>query len=105
MEKLKILLCCGAGMSSGFLASNARKYARKNHLNVQVQACSHSEAREYLGMVDVIMLGPHFSSQLDTFQKMAQPYGTKVVLIPQTVYGSLDGRELINLAAQEADRN
>ena len=29
METLKILLCCGAGMSSGFLASSARKNSEK----------------------------------------------------------------------------
>lgn len=30
METVKVLLCCGAGMSSGFLASSARKAIKKN---------------------------------------------------------------------------
>ena len=48
MENLKILLCCGAGMSSGFLASNARKVAKKQKLSVSVEARSHSEVAEHL---------------------------------------------------------
>ena len=35
METWKILLCCGAGMSSGFLASSARKTAKKKLLNMK----------------------------------------------------------------------
>ena len=42
METLKILLCCGAGMSSGFLASSARKTAKKKKLNVTIEARSAS---------------------------------------------------------------
>ena len=34
MENLKVLLCCGAGMSSGFLASSARKVAKKKRLQL-----------------------------------------------------------------------
>ena len=32
MENLRVLLCCGAGMSSGFLASGARKVIKKQKL-------------------------------------------------------------------------
>ena len=38
MATLKVMLCCGAGMSSGFLASNARKYAKKNKLRLPIVA-------------------------------------------------------------------
>lgn len=31
MENLRVLLCCGAGMSSGFLASGARKAIKKKN--------------------------------------------------------------------------
>lgn len=32
MEPIQVLLCCGAGLSSGFLAQGARKVAKKKAL-------------------------------------------------------------------------
>lgn len=98
MENLKVLLCCGAGMSSGFLASNARKVAKKQKLAVSVEARSHSEVAEHLNYIDVLLLGPHYAMELDNFKETAKPYGVKVEVIPQDIYASLDGARLIALA-------
>lgn len=98
METLKIMLCCGAGMSSGFLASNARKVAKKKKLPVQIEARSHSEAADYLNSIDIMMLGPHYAAELKQYQDLAKPFNVPVILIPQSIYGSLDGAKLIELA-------
>ncbi|EOS42432.1 PTS sugar transporter subunit IIB [Lachnospiraceae bacterium JLR.KK009] len=103
MENLKILLCCGAGMSSGFLASNARKVAKKQKLSVSVEARSHSEVAEHLNYIDVLLIGPHYAMELDTFQETAAPYNVKVGVIPQDIYASLDGARLIDLAKSLAE--
>lgn len=105
MENLKILLCCGAGMSSGFLASNARKVAKKQKLSVSVEARSHSEVAEHLNYIDVLLIGPHYAMELDNFKETAAPYGVKVGVIPQDVYASLDGARLIGLARKLAEEN
>ena len=47
MENLKILLCCGAGMSSGFLASNARKVAKKQKLSCILWNMDSQDWKEY----------------------------------------------------------
>ena len=62
MENLKVMLCCGAGMSSGFLASNARKVAKKQKLAVSIEARSQSEVAGYLSSIDVLLLGPALRS-------------------------------------------
>ncbi len=98
MENLRVLLCCGAGISSGFLASNARKYVKKVDLPITIEARSHSEAAEFLPNIDVLLLGPHYASSLESFVNIAKPYGTKVAVIPEIVYSSLDGKALIELA-------
>lgn len=72
MENLKVMLCCGAGMSSGFLASNARKVAKKQKLAVSIEARSQSEVAEYLSSIDVLLLGPHYAVDLDKFQDLAK---------------------------------
>lgn len=98
METLKVLLCCGAGMSSGFLASNARKVAKKQKLNISVEARSYSEASELLPTVDVLLIGPHYAKDAAKFEEQAKPYGVGVAVIPQTIYGALDGAGIIELA-------
>lgn len=98
MENLKVLLCCGAGMSSGFLASNARKHAKKNKMLVSVEARSHSEVGEYLSSIDILMLGPHYAADLEKYQAQAAPYGVPVIVIPQDIYSQLDGGRLLELA-------
>lgn len=103
MENLRILLCCGAGMSSGFLASNARKIAKKQKLAVSVEARSQSEVAQHLTYTDILLLGPHYATELETFRQTAAPYNIKVAVIPQDIYASLDGARLIQLAQQMAD--
>lgn len=98
MENLKIMLCCGAGMSSGFLASSARKYAKKAKLPVSVEARSHTEVADYLSSINILMLGPHYAVELANYQALAKPYGIPVILIPQDIYAQLDGARLIELA-------
>ena len=87
MENLRVLLCCGAGMSSGFLASGARSYA---------------EAADFMSSIDVMLLGPHYAKDLEKFQEIGKPYGVRVGVIPEKIYGSLDSNGLIEFAQKIA---
>ena len=98
MEQLKILLCCGAGISSGFLASSARKYIKKNKLDASIEAVSHTEVGEFMTSVNVVCIGPHLAKGLETFQKIAEPHGVKVGIIPEDIYATLDGPRLVEFA-------
>lgn len=100
MESMKILLCCGMGMSSGFLATNARKYAKMKKLPLTIEARSHSEVNEFLNSIDLLMLGPHYKTELKHYENLAKPYGVKVAVIPQSIYGRMDGEGLIKLAKE-----
>ncbi|MFS1066810.1 PTS sugar transporter subunit IIB [Enterococcus casseliflavus] len=98
MTNLKILLCCGAGMSSGFLASNARKTAKKRKLSLNVEARSYTEVNDYLSSTDILMIGPHYASELSKYEALASPYNVPVVVIPQDVYAQLNGEKLLDIA-------
>lgn len=98
MEPIKVLLCCGAGMSSGFLASSARKYAKQNKLPVSIEARSVSEAATFLPTVQILLLGPHYAVDLEKYKALATPYGVPVAVIPADVYASLDGERVVSLA-------
>lgn len=105
MENTKIMLCCGAGMSSGFLASNARKVAKKKKLPVSVEARSHSEVADYLRSIDILLLGPHYAPELEKYRELAKPYNVPVDVIPQDIYSTLNGEKVIELAMNILEKN
>ena len=82
MNRLSILLCCGAGMSSGFLAQRARQAAKKRKLDVQVEARSHSDIASYLSSIDILMVGPHYAGELSKYEKMAEPVSYTHLTLP-----------------------
>lgn len=73
------------------------KVAKKQKLAVSIEARSQSEVAEYLSSIDVLLLGPHYAVDLDKFQDLAKPYGVAVAVIPQDVYGALDGARILEL--------
>lgn len=99
MEKT-ILLCCGAGMSSGLIASKARKAAKKRGLGVNIEARSESDVPSYLSSIDIILLGPHYADALESMTEMAKPHNVPVAVIPKEVYGMMDGEKLLDLALE-----
>ena len=49
MAKHNVLLVCGSGASSGFMAANIRKAASARGLEITVTARSESEVLNYVG--------------------------------------------------------
>ena len=105
MSELRILLCCGAGISSGFLASAARKAAKKKGVDAKVEARSRTDVANYMDSVDVLLVAPHFRSELGNFQALAEPHGVAVAVIPDQVYATLDGEALFALAQDAMTKN
>lgn len=95
---LRILLCCGAGISSGMLAQRARKAGKKDGIDVTVDAKPESQVNDYLSKADVLLLAPHYEVELDKFKKLAQLHNVKVAVIPRDIYGMIDGEALIKYA-------
>jgi len=104
MEKDFILLACGSGASSGFMASSMRKAAKKQGLDVKVKAVSDSEIEEYTDMIDVLLIGPHISYLEDELKEVAQEKGFPLIVIPQNIYGTLDGAKAMDLVKEELDQ-
>lgn len=90
---IRILLACGVGMSSGFMAANMRKAAKKQGLDVTVKAVSKAEVMSHEGEFDVLMLGPHFAKEVPSFQ--ASLPAVKVSVIDADMYATLDGEGIL----------
>lgn len=92
-----ILFCCGAGISSGIIAKNVRKAAKKNKLDYKVKAVSQSEIIDYLPSTDLLMVGPHYEAEIDLFEEKCKPFGLNPILIPKDLYGTLDGEGILEI--------
>ena len=92
---IRILLACGIGASSGFMAAGMRKCAKKQGLNVSVKAVSKSEAMEYADKLDVLLLGPHFAGEVPEYREKLAQHGVKVDSINPDYYAALDGESIL----------
>jgi len=91
-----VLLICGTGASSGFMAKNIRKAAKDKGKDVNVKARSDSELDEYIEEIDLLLVGPHLKYMLDDLKKEAKPYNVPVEIINEDAYGTLDGEAVLN---------
>lgn len=98
MEKLNVLLVCGSGASSGFMAANMRKAAKERELDIKISARSESEIENYIDEIDALMIGPHLAYLLDDIDDILQdsPKEIKAILMKPEYYSTLDGNEALN---------
>lgn len=102
MEEKRILLCCGAGMSSGFLATATAKAAKSRGEDWYVTAKSASVAIDEMPDYDCCLLGPHYHSRLGEFKEAAREMDSDVAIavIPADIYGNVDGDALCKFAIE-----
>lgn len=97
MEKLNVLLVCGSGASSGFMAANMRKAAKEKGLDIKITARSESEIENYIDEIDALMIGPHLAYLIDDIEDIlkdgAKPI--KAILMKPEYYSMLDGNEAL----------
>ncbi len=91
MAKHDILLVCGSGASSGFMAANIRKSASARGLEWKVTARSESEILNYVEDIDCLMVGPHLASNLGAIEEDCEGYDIKVALLTKEAYSKLNG--------------
>ncbi|MDF1493170.1 PTS sugar transporter subunit IIB [Caproiciproducens sp. CPB-2] len=92
----KVLLVCGGGASSGFLAANIRKAISKRGVNVEVEALSESAIDSMLPSIDCLMLAPHLKYLLSEVEPKCKAAGVKVALLDESYYGTLNGERALD---------
>jgi len=95
MQKLNVLLVCGSGASSGFMAANMRKAASKQGLDIDIKARSESEIENYIDEINVLMVGPHLAYILDEVEEYTHGEDVKVILMKPDYYSVLNGEMAI----------
>jgi PTS system cellobiose-specific IIB component len=93
VEKLNVLLICGSGASTGFMAAKARKEAAKQGLDWTITARSEADVESYAKEADCIMLGPHLEYLLNDLKEHNKD--KKVAVMKKSYYSVLDGAAAI----------
>ncbi len=104
MKKLRVLLVCGSGASSGFMAANIRRAALAKGVELEVKARSESEIENYIDEIDFLMVGPHLAYILDEVSEYTHDHNVKVILMKPEYYATLDGNKAIEHLLEEAGR-
>lgn len=94
---MRILVVCGAGASSTFVAQRVRHAAHDRGLSYTAFAGTEQSLPIDLDAADVVLVGPHLAHALERIERDAAARGTKVVLLPPDVFGDLDGARTLSL--------
>lgn len=95
MKKLNVLLVCGSGASSGFMATNIRKAAAAQGVAIDIKARGESEIENYIDEIDALMVGPHLAYILDEIDDYTDGRDVKVILMRPDYYSVLDGNKAL----------
>lgn len=91
-----VLLVCGSGASSGFMAVNIRKAAKKRGLDISVTARSEAEIANYIDDIDTIMVGPHLKYLVEEISNKYADKNITVFLMKPSYYSMLNGEAALD---------
>ena len=96
MAKHNVLLVCGSGASSGFMATNMRKAAAARGVEITVNARSESTVEDYVEEIDCLMIGPHLAHLKQEMEERCEGYDVKVAVIEKDAYAHLNGDKALD---------
>ncbi|MDU0366088.1 PTS sugar transporter [Microbacterium sp. KSW4-17] len=94
---MRILVVCGAGASSTFVAQRVRRAARDRGLDYNASAGTARSLPIDLDGADVVLVGPHLADDLPHIRRDAEARGATVVLLPDDVFADLSGTRTLAL--------
>lgn len=94
---MRILVVCGAGASSTFVAQRVRHAAHDQGLAYSAFAGTEQSLPIDLDAADVVLVGPHLVHALERIERDAAARGTTVVLLPPDVFADKDGTRTLAL--------
>jgi cellobiose PTS system EIIB component len=101
---MKILVVCGAGASSTFVAQRVRHAAQNRGLAYSAFASTESSLPIDLDGADVVLIGPHLAHAVERIERDASRRGTAVVLLPADIFSDLDGTRTLALVREAVEK-
>ncbi len=94
---MRILVVCGAGASSTFVAQRVRRAAQERGRDLTASAGTERSLPIDLDSADIVLVGPHLSTGIDRIRAVAAPRGVLVVLLPEDVFADVSGSRTLDL--------
>jgi PTS system cellobiose-specific IIB component len=93
-----ILVVCGAGASSTFLASRIRALAAERGLELTARAASNLDLASHLADARVLLVGPHLESSFGELKAQAAENSVPAALLPATAFGPQGATDALDQA-------
>ena len=94
---MRILVVCGAGASSTFVAQRVRHAAQAAGRQISAVAGTEQSLPIDLDAADIVLVGPHLRHALDRIRFEAASRDVRVILLPEDVFTDVDGRRTLDL--------
>jgi len=88
---MRILVVCGAGASSTFVAMRLRHAAQDAGIAVQALAGTVESLAVDIDSADILLVAPHLARDLPQLEQLASDRDVRVILLPEDVFSDLDG--------------
>jgi PTS system cellobiose-specific IIB component len=98
---VRILVVCGAGASSTFLAHRMRALAAERGVPVSVEAAAESDLAVLSAGVDVVLVGHHLHDRFDQLSQAVAAEGAAAVLLPPAVFTPAGAAAALDAALTE----
>ncbi len=92
-----IVIVCGAGASSSFLANRMRGIARDRGLDLRVTAASTDDLAALLPGASALLVGPHLATGYHDIAVRAAEHGVPVALLPETAFAPAGAEQAVDL--------
>jgi PTS system cellobiose-specific IIB component len=94
---MRILVVCGAGASSTFVAQRVRHAASERGRDLLAVAGTEQSLPIDLDAADVVLVGPHLATSVERIRQEAAYRGVRVVLLPADIFTDRDGTRTLEL--------
>jgi len=92
----KILLVCGGGASTGFLAQAINNASEKKGLDYEIIARPVDMLDSFIKEIDVLLIAPHFRFRENELFAKAADHGVCCGVVDSLAYGTMNGEEILN---------
>ena len=99
---MQIIVVCGAGASSTFVAHRIRRAAAARGIDVHATATSESQLDAALDGADVLLVGAHLGDRVGLLRERAAAASVPIVILPEDAAAAADGENALDLALEFA---
>lgn len=94
---MRILVVCGAGASSTFVAQRVRLAAHRRGLTYTAVAATEQSLAVDLDLADVVLVGPHLADAFERIARESAGRGAVAILLPDDVFADQSGARTLDL--------